>query len=165
MKQLFKIICTLILLIIISILVFREPKKHFLFRVNNVDYALYHELDSFIFQVKLNNENIYYENSTLIDKNGVKLYVWLSQKDSISIYSENYFYHNKLEAFKLTYFNYSKWGSDVNEIISKLKLVENRDKLEYKLIVEKSYKKTNNSITITVISDDLLKYKREICER
>jgi hypothetical protein len=164
MKQIFKFIFFAVLLII-CIWFFRKPQKQFLFRVNNVDYALNQELDSFIFQIKQNNENVYYENSTLIDKNGVKLYIWKSQRDSTSIYSENYFYNNKFGACKLTYFNYSKFGSEIDGFIRKNKLAENCNKSGYKLIVEKPDKITRNAITITLISDDLLKYEREICER
>ena len=165
MKQPFKIILIFTLLIIIYMIFFRNPQKLFLFRVNNVDYNLHQELDSFIFQVKQNEESVYYENSTLIDKNGVKLYVWVSNKDSISIYSENYFYNNKFEACKLTYFNYSKFGSEIDEIIRKLKLAENSNESEYKLIVEKPDRNTRNAITFTLISDNLLRYESEICER
>lgn len=165
MKQSLKITIIFTSLIIVSIWFLRKPQKHFLFRVNNVDYALHQELDSFRHQVKQNNETIYYENSTLIDQNGIKLYVWISKKDSISILSENYFYKNKFEACKLIYFNYSKFGSEIDEIIRKLRLAENSDKSKYKLIVEKPDLKTNNSITIIIISNDLLKYEKEICER
>ena len=164
MKQLFKFIFFAILLTI-CIWFIRKPKKQFLFRVHNVDYALNQELDSFIFQVKQNEETVYYENSTSIDKNAVKLYVWISNKDSISIYSENYFYDNKFEACKLTYFNYSKFGNEFDEIIRKLELAENSNESEYKLIVEKPDRNTRNTTTFTLISDDLLKYEREICER